>query len=55
MHEMALVSNLLDQVEQLMTLHLAERVSGIPVSIGEFPGVEYELFRSAYEMLVDRS
>lgn len=55
MHEISLVSSLLDQVEQLMTRHNARGVSAIRVSIGEFAGVEYELFESAYEMLVDGS
>ncbi len=52
---MALVSSLLDQVEQLMTRHEAQHVSSIRVSIGEFSGVDYELFQSAYEIFVDGS
>jgi len=55
MHEMSLVSSLLDQVEQLMTQHEARHVASIRVSIGEFAGVEHELFQSAYELLIDGS
>lgn len=55
MHEASLVQSLLDQVAALLQQHGAQRVLTIRVSVGEFSGVELELFRSAYELLVDQT
>ncbi len=55
MHEASLVQSLLEQVAGLMREHGAPRVQKIQVCIGEFSGVEPELFRSAYELLVENS
>ena len=55
MHEASLVESLLRQVVSLMQEHGAQRVHTIRVCVGEFSGVEPELFRSAYELLVDDS
>ncbi len=53
MHEMSLVQSLLGQVEALMREQQAESVVSIRVSVGRFSGVEPELFRSAYDTVVD--
>ena len=53
MHEYSLVQALLRQVATLMQEQAASRVVSIRVSVGEFSGVESELFRGAYDMLVD--
>lgn len=55
MHEYSLVKSLLAQVRALQQKCEADRVVSIQVSVGEFSGVEPELFRSAYEMLIDAS
>ena len=55
MHEASLVESSLRQVVSLMQEHGAQRVHSIRVCVGEFSGVEPELFRSAYELLVDDS
>lgn len=52
MHERALVKGLLEQVDALRRERDAERVVSIRVSVGEFSGVELDLFRYAYQELV---
>lgn len=51
MHERSLVRALLSQVERLVADHDGERVVRIEVSLGEFSGVDAELFRLAFEEL----
>ncbi len=53
MHEYSLVQALLRQVEGLMREQQAQRVATIKVSVGDFSGVEPELFQLAFETLVD--
>ena len=53
MHEFSLVQSLLGQVGALRRDQQAERVVTVRVSVGEFSGVEPELFRAAYEMLIE--
>ena len=55
MHEFSLVTALLNQVSELMRQHQAERVVSIRVNVGAFCGVDPELFRIAYDILVDTS
>ncbi|NIP86205.1 MAG: hypothetical protein GTO03_11800 [Planctomycetales bacterium] len=55
MHERSLVGALVRQVHRLQTEQGAARVLSICVSIGEFSGVEPELFCSAFEELIDGS
>ena len=55
MHEASLVQSLLEQVQTLMRDHQAQRVQTIQLSVGEFSGVEPELLRSAYDLLVDQT
>jgi len=55
MHEFSLVTALLNQVGELMRQEQAERVISMQVNIGAFCGVDPELFRIAYDMLVDTS
>ena len=55
MHERSLVRALLRQVHELQTGHQADRVIALRVSIGEFSGVEADLFQSAFDDLVDGS
>lgn len=55
MHEASLVHSLLQQVEDLLRAHGAQRVTCIRVSVGEFAGVEPELFRSAFELMAPQS
>jgi hydrogenase nickel incorporation protein HypA/HybF len=52
MHERSLVQSLLCQVSRLVREHRGAHVSVIRVSMGEFAGVEPELFRLAYDDLV---
>jgi hydrogenase nickel incorporation protein HypA/HybF len=55
MHEFSLVQGLLGQVDVLRREQQAERVVSIQVSVGEFSGVEPELFRRAYETLIEET
>ena len=55
MHERSLVQALLKQVHTLQTERGAERVVAVRVSVGEFSGVEADLFRSAFTELVEGS
>ena len=54
-HEVSLVSSLLDRVEAEARARHATAVHRIHLKIGELSGVETDLFRSAYEMLRERS
>ena len=53
MHEYSLVRALLEQVDSLRHEHNAERVLEIRVCVGQFSGVEPDLFRLAFETMVD--
>jgi hydrogenase nickel incorporation protein HypA/HybF len=53
MHERSLVKALLSQVEGLQRQECADCVVGITVSVGDFSGVELDLFQSAFDDLVD--
>jgi len=53
MHELSVARSLLEQVDALRRQQGAQCVVSIQVSVGEFAGVEPDLFRSAYEMLVE--
>lgn len=55
MHEFALVKTLLEQVDRLRCTQPAGRVVAIHVSVGEFSGVEPELFQEAYEVSIETS
>ena len=55
MHEFSLVHALLDQVDTMRQEQNAERVVSIRVNVGEFSGVEPELFRDAYQILVEET
>ena len=55
MHEYSLVRALLSQVEALRCEHDAQNVTAIRVCVGRFSGVEPDLFRMAYETLVETS
>jgi len=55
MHESSLVQALLRQVESIMRENQAARVTSLCVSVGEFSGVEPELFRFAYDALSEDS
>jgi hydrogenase nickel incorporation protein HypA/HybF len=55
MHERSLVRALLRQVQDLAAEHGNSRVLQIRVRIGEFAGVEPELLRSAYDVLVQNT
>ena len=55
MHEFSLVNMLLDQVDTLRREQDADRVVSIRVSVGEFSGVEPDLFREAYRMLIEET
>lgn len=52
MHERSLVRALLTQVGELLQQHHAPRVASVRVRIGEFSGVEPELFRLAFDDMV---
>lgn len=53
MHEYSLVQSLLDQVESIRIAERADRVVSIRINMGEFSGVEPDLFREAFEILID--
>ena len=55
MHEFTLVTTLLEQVDKLRMSQDAGRVVTIHVSVGEFSGVEPELFQEAYDISVQDS
>ena len=52
MHEFSLVKALLEQVQGIRQARGMDRVVSIDVSVGEMAGVETELFREAYDLLV---
>jgi len=51
MHEFSLVQTLLRQIDAIRCEQAAERVTAVRVSVGEFSGVEPDLFRDAFEIL----
>ena len=53
MHEFSLVRALLDQVAAICREQDADGVASIRVRVGEFSGVEPDLFRFAFESLVE--
>jgi hydrogenase nickel incorporation protein HypA/HybF len=55
MHERSLVKALLRQVEDLAAAHPGSHIVSIRVHIGEFSGVEPELFATAYDDLVNET
>ena len=55
MHERSLVRALFGQIYQLQRNHGAERVVAVKVSVGEFAGVDMELFRGAFGEMVEDS
>jgi hydrogenase nickel incorporation protein HypA/HybF len=55
MHERSLVKALLRQVENLAAAHPGSHIVSIHVHIGEFSGVEPELFATAYDELVTQT
>ncbi len=55
MHEFSLVTTLLEQVDTIRREQNAGSVVSIRVSVGEFSGVEPDLFRNAYEMLIEET
>lgn len=55
MHERSLVKALLRQVEVLAAEYPESRIRSIRVRIGEFAGVEPELFASAFQDIVMHS
>jgi hydrogenase nickel incorporation protein HypA/HybF len=55
MHERSLVKALLQQVEAIAIDHARSRVVSIHVCVGEFSGIEADLFVSAYEDLVENT
>lgn len=50
MHEYSIVQAMFDQIDRISAAHRARSVRRIRVRIGEFGGVDPELFRSAYEV-----
>ena len=52
MHERSLVESLLRQVDRIVSQQRAHRATSIRATIGEFAGVESELFRTAFHDLV---
>ena len=55
MHEVSLVSSLLERIECEAKDRRAIAVHSVRVRIGEASGVEADLLRSAYELLRERS
>jgi len=55
MHERSLVATLLKQVEELMVNNDARRAVEVNVSIGEFAGVDRDLFELAFDELAAES
>ena len=53
MHEYSLVESMLEQVDAIRVEQQAQSVTRIEVSVGEFAGVEPDLFRDAFEVLTD--
>ena len=51
MHELSLVQNLLDQLEELVRQHSKERVLRVTLEIGSFAGVVEDSLRFAFEIL----
>jgi hydrogenase nickel incorporation protein HypA/HybF len=55
MHERSLMKALLRRVENVAAEHPGSRVLSIRVRVGEFSGVDPELFASAYDDLITDS
>ena len=55
MHEYSLVRSLLEQVDALRRERDAESVVEVRISIGQFSGVEPDLFHLAFDALVEGS
>jgi len=51
MHEYSLVEAMLEQVDTIRLAQQADRICSIRVGIGEFAGVEPDLFADAFELL----
>jgi len=49
MHEYSLVQAMFDQIDRIAHEHHARAIRRVRVRIGEFAGVDPELFRTAYE------
>lgn len=52
MHERSLVSSVLAQVERLMADYSQHSLLELRLSLGEFSGIDPELFRSAFDEMV---
>lgn len=50
MHEMSLVSALLDEADRAIGAHPSAAVRAVTVRIGELAGVDAELFRTAFSV-----
>ena len=50
MHEYSIVQAMFDQIERLRLDHRADAVRRIRVTIGEFAGVDPDLFQTAYDV-----
>lgn len=54
-HEVSLVSGLLERIEAEARARRALRVHRVRIKVGELSGVETDLLRSAYDLLRERS
>jgi hydrogenase nickel incorporation protein HypA/HybF len=55
MHEFSLARTLWDQIDRLRCAHNAARVVEVRLGVGELAGVEPELLRSAFDLLMESS
>ena len=52
MHELSIISSVLDQVEQLQKQHEGKRFSKVGLRVGELAGVDVDCLRFGFEAVV---
>jgi hydrogenase nickel incorporation protein HypA/HybF len=50
MHEYSLIQAMFDQIDRVTREHHAQSIRRVRVTIGEYAGVDPELFQTAYEV-----
>jgi hydrogenase nickel incorporation protein HypA/HybF len=55
MHEFSLAQVLVEQVESIRGAENAVRVESVTLGVGEFAGVEPDLLRGAFEILIEET
>jgi hydrogenase nickel incorporation protein HypA/HybF len=54
-HEVSIAENILEIVEEVAKQHQLERIEKVVLEIGQFSGVEPDLLRFAFQVIVDNT